>query len=90
MVDSKIDALRTKARAMIGAGTLPSTSEPSSVLGSYVSSAKKCTLCGELIPTKGFQYEVRAPGPGTSNVHYHLHFLCHAAWQIEVDASEQD
>ena len=89
MTDSNFDALRIQARAKIDMGMLPATM-PSGVIGDYVVEDTRCRLCGQFIKMREFRYVVRAHSKVMGDQHYNLHFLCHAAWQLEVSVMMHD
>jgi hypothetical protein len=83
MDSSVFDALRIKAREKIDAGALPK-GDPTRVNGDRVAHDTPCNLCGQVIKKSEFSYLIKAPGRAMSDSQYILHFLCHAAWQVEV------
>jgi hypothetical protein len=50
---------------------------------------QRCGLCGELIKGGEFKYTVHEPMLTDTPTLHVLHFLCHAAWQLEADGFER-
>lgn len=86
MTNAEFQLLRDRARSMIDNKGLPGTANPEGVLGARTSHRiNECQLCGESIEAGDFQYTVSAPGQLRDRQPYPaLHFLCHAAWQLEA------
>ena len=69
--------LRERARELIREHALPGNA-PARVWGGR-GDGSPCALCGEVIPASELEYEIESEA-GTP---LHLHFMCHAAWQLE-------
>lgn len=91
-LEELLKKLRASARKLIDAGKLPATTKPYQTIGDCVTRHEHCRLCDKLMESTEFmpgeaRYmispEARGPSFGP------LHFLCHAAWQIEAAEAEQ-
>jgi acetamidase/formamidase len=81
--------LRVRARELIAAGKLPATTDPFAVEGTGVGNATRCGLCELTIEKRKIGFTVTAPGAGSERQRYPaMHFLCHAAWQLEAAEAE--
>ncbi len=63
---------------------------PSGVIGDYVVEDTRYRLGGQFIKMREFRYVVRAHSNVMGDQHYNLHFLCHAAWQLEASVMTRD
>lgn len=71
--------LRRRARELIDRGALPD--EPVAfVWGAY--GHNRCSLCEQTIEDTEIEYGLETRIHGAFR-NFHLHFLCHAAWQLE-------
>jgi hypothetical protein len=87
----EIDRLRALAKRLISQQLLPATTNPDSVVARHVvKKAGPCALCGKPIEAGQSRYEISHASPvAIGSKMYSLHFLCHAAWQIESAGAEQ-
>jgi hypothetical protein len=91
-LEELLKKLRARARKLIDAGKLPATTKPYQTVGDCVIGPEHCRLCDTLIePTEFVPGEARYMiSPGAQGPTFGpLHFLCHAAWQIEAAEAEQ-
>jgi hypothetical protein len=77
--------LRGRARALIGAGTLPGAA-PSRVWGGR-GRGETCALCSKGIHPEEVQDDIELGNDENRRI-YRFHFLCHAAWQFECARAE--
>jgi hypothetical protein len=91
-LEELLKKLRECARKLIDAGKLPATTKPYQTTGDCAISGEHCRLCDTLIePTEfvpgdaRYMISPKAQGPTFGP----LHFLCHAAWQIEAAEAER-
>jgi hypothetical protein len=85
MAQSKFEELRDMARELIREGRLPATTNPRHVTGENVMQPEICHLCEKVIEVGETRYVIRSEGKVMGLQQYGgLHFLCHAAWQIEA------
>jgi hypothetical protein len=77
--------LRTLAREQIEQGHLP-TAVPVRTYGGH-GTGDVCNVCGKPVPSSEVEYEIEEVRDGCAHS-YHMHFLCHAAWQFESSRAE--
>jgi len=78
--------LRLLARSHIQDGTLPDVL-PSRTWGGN-GNGDPCAVCGKFIPDTEMEYEIEGGQDGNRRT-YHLHFLCHAGWQLECARAQR-
>ena len=85
MPDPDIIPLRDKARAKMAAGALPKTvQEVVRIVADIHKSNGVCAVCDADITKSEFCYLVSQSGTTSTAVPRPMHYLCHAAWQLEV------
>jgi hypothetical protein len=85
-IEREFGKLRALAKELIAKGQLPATMKPSLAEGSG-GTGLSCELCRHHIMRDHFQYTIHVRQEGRRELK-HLHFLCHAAWQIEAAEAE--
>jgi hypothetical protein len=86
MADPDINSLREKARAKMTDGKLPRTIE---AVARVVADPRTlpngaCAVCDVGISKNEFWYQVHQSDITPTAIQRPMHFLCHAAWQLEV------
>ena len=86
MADPDISPLRDKARAKMAGGKLPKTlQEVERIVADPRNHANGvCAVCDAPISKKEFWYQVDQSGITPKAIARPMHYLCHAAWQLEV------
>jgi hypothetical protein len=73
----------------IAAGRLPRTTKPEEVVAAIVVKGERCSLCDDVIKAGDCRYVIRTRTIAASPSQFALHFLCHAAWQLEAVEAER-
>jgi hypothetical protein len=86
MADPDIVPLRDKARAKMAAGRLPKTVQEVERVVADVHNRPDgvCAVCDAGITKGEFWYLVSQSGIVPTAIPRPMHYLCHAAWQLEV------
>ncbi|HEV2704251.1 MAG TPA: hypothetical protein VGV09_21680 [Steroidobacteraceae bacterium] len=81
-MDNLFASWRALAKERICSGVLPATVAPAEVQGLGGNNGP-CALCGGQIPHGDFHYMISVRSEDKIRS-WALHFLCHAAWQVEA------
>lgn len=86
MVDLNLNPLRDKARAKMAAGKLPKTIQDVERVVADIHNRPNgvCAVCDVAISNNEFWYQVDHSGITPKAIPRPMHYLCHAAWQLEV------
>jgi hypothetical protein len=91
VLEPEFTALRKRAADLIKKGGLPAKAAlvKSVVASKVIANPIKCDLCAQLIKSEDLQYRITFEGKVMSAESRVVHFLCHAAWQLEAAQAEQ-
>jgi hypothetical protein len=86
MADPDLNPLRDKARVKMAGGELPKTLREVEGIVADASNqpSDACAVCDVTISRTEFWYRVDQSGIESRAISRPMHFLCHAAWQLEV------